>query len=296
LKNRLIKLLNYFSNDYDKNLLTDNQINEPIKYIMESHTQKFKIRLGLFVIGGIILFVLAIFIIGRQKNLFNPVFNISSKFYNVSGLQVGNNVRFSGINVGTVANIKIINDSTVQVDMYIKQEVWPFIKSDCSVSIGSEGVIGDKLVNILQGSGDSALVKNGQMLKSSEPIETDAIVKSLKNTTDNAEIITEQLAEIMTKINSGHGTIGRLIQDKTLANNLNKTMVNLKNGSKSLDENMTAAKHNILLRGYFKKQAKKKENAKKDAEKLAKKKAEKKEDAKEDAEKKAKKEAEKKDK
>jgi len=256
---------------------------------MELHTQKFKIRLGLFVIGGIVLFVLAIFIIGRQKNLFNPVFNISSNFYNVSGLQVGNNVRFSGINVGTVANIKIVNDSTVRVDMLIKQEVWPFIKTDCTVNIGSEGVIGDKLVNILQGSGDSALVKNGQMLKSNEPIETETIVKSLKITASNAEVITEQLAEIMTKINNGHGTIGRLIQDKTLAENLNKTIVNLKNGSKGLDENMTAAKHNFFLRGYFNKLAKKKEDAKKDAEKQAQKKAK-------QAKKEAKKEAEKKDK
>ncbi len=260
---------------------------------MESHTQKFKIRLGLFVIGGIILFVLAIFIIGRQKNLFNPVFNVSSNFYNVSGLQVGNNVRFSGINVGTIANIKIVNDSTVQVDMFIKEEVRPFIKSDCKVSIGSDGVVGDKLVNVSQGSGDSALVKNGQMLKSTEPVEVDAIVRSLKVTASNAEVITEQLAEIMTKINSGHGTIGRLIQDKTLASNFNKTIVNLRNGSKSLDENMTAAKHNILLRGYFKKQAKEKENAKKDAIKQAKKVAEKKQDAKEDAEKQAKKDAKK---
>jgi phospholipid/cholesterol/gamma-HCH transport system substrate-binding protein len=72
---------------------------------MKSHTQQFKVRLGLFVIGGIALFVLAIFIIGKQKNLFNPVFKVTTTFYNVSGLQVGNNIRFSGINVGTVNNI-----------------------------------------------------------------------------------------------------------------------------------------------------------------------------------------------
>ena len=76
---------------------------------MESHSQKFKVRLGLFVAGGLALFVLAIFIIGRQKNLFNPVFKLTSSFYNISGLQVGNNVRFSGINVGTVDAITIIS-------------------------------------------------------------------------------------------------------------------------------------------------------------------------------------------
>src|SRR5450759_4918324 len=113
---------------------------------METYTQKFKIRLGLFVIGGIALFVLAIFIIGKQKNLFNPVYKLSSTFYNVSGLQVGNNIRFSGISVGTVDKISIINDSTVRVDMLIKKEVKQFIKTDCEVTIGSEGLIGDRLI------------------------------------------------------------------------------------------------------------------------------------------------------
>ena len=88
---------------------------------MDSHTPKFKARLGLFIAGGLALFVLAIFIIGKQKNLFNPVFKLTTTFYSISGLQVGNNIRFSGINVGTVDNIKIINDSTVRVDMMMKK-------------------------------------------------------------------------------------------------------------------------------------------------------------------------------
>lgn len=224
---------------------------------MDTHTQKFKVRLGLFVAGGLTLFVLAVFIIGKQKNLFNPVFNLRSCFHNVSGLQVGNNIRFSGINVGTVDNITIINDSTVKIDMILKKEVWQFIKSDCRVSIGSEGLIGDKLLIISQGSSKAGLAKEGQELKSTEPIETDAIMKSLQVTAGNAEVITQQLAEIMTKINKGDGTLGRLIQDKTLAENLNKTIVNLKQGTKSLDENMTAVKHNFFLKGYFDRKAKK---------------------------------------
>jgi len=236
---------------------------------MDTHTQKFKIRLGLFVAGGLALFVIAVFIIGKQKNLFNPVFKITSTFHNVGGLQIGNNVRFSGINVGTVDNIVIINDSTVRTDLIIKEEVRKFIKSDCKVAIGSEGVIGDKLVTISQGSAEAPLVKEGQQLRSSEPVETDAIMAGLRVTVGNAEVITQQLAEIMTKINTGKGTLGRLIQDKTLAENLNKTVLNLKKSSKSLDENMTAAKHNFFLKGYFNKKAKKEAQKKEDAKKAA---------------------------
>jgi phospholipid/cholesterol/gamma-HCH transport system substrate-binding protein len=218
---------------------------------METHSQKFKVRLGLFIAGGLAIFVLAIFIIGKQKNLFNPVFTVNSTFYNVSGLQVGNNIRFSGINVGTVDNITIINDSTVRVFMMIRKEVKQFIKSDCKAAIGSEGLIGDKLIIITQGSTDAPLVSEGQEISSEEPIEMDAIMASLKVTADNAAVISYQLAEIMIKVNSGTGTLGRLIRDSTIAGNLNQTMVNLKNSSKGLDENMNAAKENFLLKGYF---------------------------------------------
>lgn len=223
---------------------------------METHTTKFKIRLGMFVAGGIFLFILAIFIIGRQKNLFNPVFKLTTTFYNISGLQVGNNIRFSGINVGTVENIKIINDSTVRVDMLIRNEVREFIKSDCEAAIGSEGIIGDRLLIILQGSSNAPIVQDGQQLISNEPVETDEIMASLQISVWNAEIITSQLADIMTKINSGEGTLGRLIQDSTIAENINQTIVNLKRGSRGLDENMEAAKHNFLLKGFFNKKKK----------------------------------------
>jgi len=232
---------------------------------MESHSQKYKVRLGLFVAGGLALFVLAIFIIGKQKNLFNPVFKLTSTFYNVSGLQVGNNIRFSGINVGTVDNIRIINDSTVRVDMLIRKEVHQFIKTDCEVAIGSEGIIGDRLLIITQGSADAKLAKEGQELASTEPVETDAIMASLEVSAANAEIITYQLAEIMIKINGGQGTLGRLIQDTAIAENLNQTIENLKTSSKGLDENMKAVKHNFLLKGYFKKKAKAAEEKKSDA-------------------------------
>lgn len=230
------------------------------------HTQKFKVRLGLFIAGGLALFVLAIFIIGKQKNLFNPVFKLTTTFHNVSGLLVGNNIRLTGINVGIVDNIKIINDSTVQVDMLIKKSVQRFVKADCEVGIGSSGIIGDRLLIITQGSNDAPLVKDGQKLESSEPVETDAIMASLQVTAGNAAIISQELAEIMLKVNSGKGTLGRLIQDSTIARNFNQTMVNLKNSSQGLDENMEAAKHNFLLKGYFNKKTRAAEKKKKDTE------------------------------
>lgn len=219
---------------------------------MDTHTQKFKIRLGIFIAGGIALFIIGIFIIGKQKNMFNPVFAIHANFHNINGLQVGNTVRFSGINVGTVDNITIINDSTVTVEMIIQKQLNQFIKTNSSVSIGSEGIIGDKYVIISQGGAHNAVAKNGQQLSAIEPVDTDAILASLVITVNNAEIITQELAGIMYQINNGNGTLGRLIQDSTIAENINKTIVNLKKSSKGLNDNMEAAKHTIFLRGYYK--------------------------------------------
>ncbi len=238
---------------------------------MDKNTPKFKVRLGLFVAGGLVLFVIAIFLIGRQKNLFNPVFALTTTFSNVSGLEVGSNVRFSGINIGTVNNILIINDSTVLVDMSIRKDIQQFIKVDSEAGIGSSGIIGDRLIVISQGGTDSPVVKDGQLISSVEPTETDAIMLSLKVTADNAAIISDQLAEIMIKVNSGRGTLGKLIQDSTMAENINKTIVNLKKSSKGLDENMKAAQDNFLLKGYFKKKEK---AAEKEKQKAAEKKKE----------------------
>ena len=167
--------------------------------------------------------------------------------------------------MGTVDNIKLINDSTVQVDMLIKKDIQQFIKTDCAAGIGSSGIIGDRILIITQGSDEAPLVKDKQQIVSIEPVETDAIIASLQITAVNAEIISQQLAEIMFNINSGNGTLGRLIQDSTIAKNFDATMLNLRKSSKGLDENMNAAKENFLLRGYYKKKAKAAEKAKEEA-------------------------------
>ncbi len=232
---------------------------------MDTHTLSFKVRLGLFVAIGSALFVIAIFIIGKQKALFNPVFKLTTIFHNVSGLQVGSNVRFSGINVGTVDNISINNDSTVQVDMLIRKNVQRFIKKDCAAVIGSAGIIGDRYLSITLGSVDAPIAEDWQQIASKEPIETDAIMANVKVAVDNATVVSQQVAEITTKINTGDGTLSRLIQDPKMARNVDQTIINLRRGSKGLDENMNAAKDSFLLKGSFKRKAKADKKVKDDA-------------------------------
>ena len=108
-------------------------------------------------------------------------------------------------------------------------------------------------------------VKDKDHILSVEPVETDAIITSLAVTSGNFEIISKALAEIMVKINSGNGTLGRLIQDSTIAENIDKTIINLRKSSKGLDENMNAAKSNFLLKGYFNRKTRQAEKNKQDS-------------------------------
>jgi phospholipid/cholesterol/gamma-HCH transport system substrate-binding protein len=237
---------------------------------MDTKSNSYKIKLGIFVTTGAALFIFGLFWIGRQKHLFDSTFTISSVFTGVSGLQVGNNVRFSGINVGTVDRIEIINDTSVKVNLIIEKSVNAFIKEDCFATIGSEGLMGDKIISITQGSPEAKSVVEGTQLRSLAPVETDDIMANIKVTTDNVAVITDQLAEIVIKINAGKGTLGRLLEDSTMAITLQQTMDNLKAGTKGFSENMEAAKSNFLLKGFFKRKQREQEKIKQQKEEEAK--------------------------
>lgn len=233
---------------------------------MENKDDKFKLRLGIFVAGGLAIMLAVLFYLGKQKNLFNSTFQLTTVYKDIGGLQVGNHVRFSGINIGSVELIEILNDTSVRVEMIVSSDVRKFIKKDAVASVGSEGLMGDKVINISHGTVNSEPVEKGFMIRSTEPVNTEAILATLQSTGENAEIATGELAEILYKINNGNGTLSRLIADSTIAENLDQTISNLKTGSKNLNQNMEAAKKSILFRGYFKKKEREAEKKREEAE------------------------------
>ncbi|MBA2612084.1 MAG: MCE family protein [Bacteroidetes bacterium] len=225
------------------------------------------LKLGVFVTLGVLFFIIGIYFIGQKQHMFSHVFKISGVFKNVGGLLVGNNVRFSGINVGTVENIEIINDTSVRVDMIIDESTHRFIKKDAKAVIGSEGLMGNKIISISHGTPGQKEIAENATIQTTQPIDTDEIFAKLKTTSDNAAAITGDLAIIMQNVSHGKGTIGKLFMDTVMAKTLDQTITNLKKGTKGLEDNMDAAKHSFLLRGAFKKEKKDKENEKKEKEK-----------------------------
>ncbi|TRX20977.1 MlaD family protein [Flavobacterium franklandianum] len=197
-------------------------------------------KLGMFVIIGILLFIITIYFVGKQQNLFGDTFHLKSKFKTVSGLKVGNNVRFSGINIGTISEIEILNDSTVLVVLLMEEDVQKYIKKDAMASIGSDGLMGDKVMTISPGTTSNETVKDNDFIKSKSAIEIEDLMKSVKTSVDNAGIITAQLAQFTYNMNNGDGTLSKLMSDKEFANSLEKTLVNLEISTKEFSRFTTS--------------------------------------------------------
>ena len=218
-----------------------------------SNTQKFS--LGLFVFSITIIFVFALYLIGNKQNLFGNTFRISAVFNNVNGLILGNNVRFSGINIGTVKNIEMINDSTICVDMVIEDKMLHHMKKNAVAAIGSDGLVGSMVINIVPGKEVSVALKPGDTIKSYDKTSTTDMLETLNTTNDNAAKLTSDLLKITTAIKEGKGTIGMLIKDDEMASDVKQTVVNLKTASASASATVKELKHIIDAINYEKSMA-----------------------------------------
>lgn len=190
-----------------------------------------KIKLGIFISLGMLILILGVYFIGERQQMFRSTFRLNGVFKNVSGLQIGNNVRLLGVNVGTIDNITIISDTLVNVEIMIDEDARQFIKKDAIASIGSEGLMGNKALIINPGTGRKKRIENGGLIATSMPIDIDSILSKVKTTIDYTAEITGDLASMTKNIESGKGTIGKLIMDQEWRQKFESTFTNLENGS-----------------------------------------------------------------
>lgn len=199
-------------------------------------TASEKIKLALFVLIGLTLFILVVYFVGNKQKMFGKTDHLTAIFENVNGLQLGNNVRYSGINVGTVRGIKMINDSTISVDMIIDKSIFPYIKKDAVATIGSDGLVGSMVINIMPGKGNKSQIEPGDKIQSLGRIRTDDLLNTLSVTNRNAALLTADLLKITKEITQGKGTVGALVNDTLMASDLKQTMNYLKITSKGTTE------------------------------------------------------------
>lgn len=194
-----------------------------------------RIRLGLFVSIGLVLFLTSIFVLGSRRNLFEQTFKVSSVFKNVSGLRPGSGIWLSGVNVGTVKQVVITGDSSVWVGMQLEEHIREHIAADATTSISADGLIGNRIIVINPGSAGATIITAGDTLISEEMLDTDALMAAGEKTLNNLMSITGDLKKLTNEISRGEGTLGQVLSDSTLypslAAEMRTTLVNLRQTS-----------------------------------------------------------------
>ncbi|NJN27011.1 MAG: MCE family protein [Cyclobacteriaceae bacterium] len=172
------------------------------------------LKLGIFFTGSLLVLIVALFIIGARQNLFESNIVLKTYFKNALGLQEGSTVRYVGITIGSVEDVSIVDDTSVFVSLKISEKHAQYIFKNATAEISSDGLMGNKLVNIVPGKKVAKPVEDGDEIASQEPVGIEKVMTSLLNNSKNLEHITENLTKITNRINAGEGLVGRLLFDK----------------------------------------------------------------------------------
>lgn len=194
---------------------------------MEKKEIAQQIKLGAFVVAGLGLFLAAVFLIGSENNIFSRTFSVSAVFRNVEGLKAGDNVWLSGVKIGTVSDVRIISEGKVVVDLALKNNQNQFIEKDAIASIGSDGLVGSKIVVIKPGT-SGEIISEDDTLNTISPTDTQDIINLAKDVGENTRTLTADLRTIATRISEGKGIIGELLTDGTISQEIRAAVVNLR--------------------------------------------------------------------
>ena len=169
--------------------------------------------------GGLLFLVLLLYMIGANRNLFGATFVLKARFENVQGLVAGNNVRFSGIQAGTVKGIKIINDTVIEISMIIDKKMLTIIRNNALVSIGTDGLVGNKVVNIVPSKAAAPLAKAEDVLLSKKAVSPEEMLQTLYTTNNDIAVIAANLKATAQRIN-GSSAIWELLDDPSIPRNV----------------------------------------------------------------------------
>jgi phospholipid/cholesterol/gamma-HCH transport system substrate-binding protein len=173
-------------------------------------------KLGIMVVAGSLFLVFSLYMIGRNQNIFGTSIPILAQIDNVNGLVPGNNVRFQGMEVGTVKSIEMQNDSTIIMTMLIQKSMQEFIKKNALITINTDGLMGNKIVQIHPQTGQAETIEEGDVLYALDQIGTDEMIEKLSSTGEYLELTLINLAEITERLNNSQA-VWEILSDPNLA-------------------------------------------------------------------------------
>jgi len=184
------------------------------------------VRLGTFILAGLVFLVLLLYMIGKNRHLFGSNYLLKARFENVQGLKAGHNVRYAGIECGTVKKVSFLNDTLIEVDMLIENKMKSVIRENAIVSVGTEGFVGNKVVNIVPGHGTAPFASDKDMLNSKRPPDTDEMIRTLSKTNDDIAIVADNLKTTIRNINNSEA-LWELLNEKSIPRNIKFSAENI---------------------------------------------------------------------
>lgn len=200
---------------------------------MDASERKNAIIVGIFVALGTIIFVVGVLTLGSSSKSFVKSINIRSTFSDVAGLKKGSNVWFSGVKIGTVKEIAFSNNSQVEVVMSVDAAVKPYIHRNTQAKIGSDGLIGNKIIVLDGGSPQAPVIEDGDRIQSEKMLSTDEMMSTFQENNKNLLSITKDFKQLSSQILQGKGTVGALLADSNMAVQLRNSMKNLQSTTES---------------------------------------------------------------
>jgi phospholipid/cholesterol/gamma-HCH transport system substrate-binding protein len=191
-------------------------------------------KLGIFIIAALFLLILSLYMIGKDSNLFSRTYVLKARFEHVQGLTPGNNIRYAGIQVGTVKKVAIINDTAIEVTMFIEEDMKQFIRVNDVVSISTDGLMGNKLMQITPSKDGSAFAVDGDFLRTKKLISTDEMLELLNRTNQNVAVISEDLKNTVQRINNS-SALWEVLDNKALPKNILASVNNIRSATVKAD-------------------------------------------------------------
>ncbi len=175
---------------------------------------------GAFVLGGILLFGLGLFLIGDRRMLFEDNIEVYAEFSKIAGLQTGATVRVAGMDAGEVETIHVPQGPAqpFRVKMRVREDLHPLIRLDSVASIQNDGLVGNKFVQVETGTEQSPMVADRGTIKSREPFDLADVLQKMSET---IETVNSMVGDVKTSIDEAFGTLTSVATDaQSLMNDL----------------------------------------------------------------------------
>jgi len=203
---------------------------------MKDTQNKRAVIVGLFVLIGIIFLIIGILLIGNLNETFKSKIEVVTVFDDVSGLQKGNNIWLSGVKIGIIKDLEFFADRKVKVIMNIDDKAVHYVHKDAYVKLGTDGLIGNKILIIYGGSPLSPPIDEGDTLDVEKTFTSEDMINTLQENNKNLLAITNDFKLISSKLASGEGTIGKLLNEDAIYAQLDAASLSLQKATAGAEQ------------------------------------------------------------